>query len=652
MDIALSNGMVLTTWTTSLSSTGSSWADSSPDLRGQLFTSDGTASGGTFAINVKQQVMSDVVSAHCLSDDRVVIVWSTSDGDHGEDVFARVISMDGTSLGSDLVVANGPGGIENLLISLDINDLLTASWTNIADGGEPLGPGATAINLQASQMPELGGSDIATFTIDPSFTGSLIDFTAVDDSGDTENGGGLTYSITKGNTGGYLAIDASTGELSVVKLPSAAASWAEAVNGVIVRVTDSDSNYDEKRIEIRLADAADKSLLSTHGRWSDAAALTLVDDMGTKGSIKAGDILVEHTATGHTPLHLGGDDAGSFEIVDGPDGPELWYSGGDLDSTLQSQFSVSVIQGDETDASTTENTSWFTLHVSDAVSAGTTGNDDFLSTALAEIFSGSAGIDSVSYEQASAGVSANLDNPSENSGGALGDVYLSVENLKGSQYADHLVGNSLNNVISGAGGADSMNGGYGNDTFGINCFGDTVSDASKFDDDWVTSFSLHLNLTRDKLKNVENARLFGENDLNLTGNASGNELIGNRGDNRVCGGDGQDILTGGQGADTFTFKAISKGGASYDRDRITDFKHGVDTLDFSAIDANGGAEGNTAFHLTGAQSNEFSGARGELIWQQAGNLTMIMADVNGDKKADLLIWLDGTHQLDANDFIL
>jgi Ca2+-binding RTX toxin-like protein len=85
--------------------------------------------------------------------------------------------------------------------------------------------------------------------------------------------------------------------------------------------------------------------------------------------------------------------------------------------------------------------------------------------------------------------------------------------------------------------------------------------------------------------NVEKLVLFGQADIDGTGNDSANTLIGNSVNNRLSGlggddildgGRGNDVLMGGDGLDTFVF------GSRHDMDTITDFTHGEDTIDLSA----------------------------------------------------------------------
>lgn len=81
----------------------------------------------------------------------------------------------------------------------------------------------------------------------------------------------------------------------------------------------------------------------------------------------------------------------------------------------------------------------------------------------------------------------------------------------------------------------------------------------------------------------------------LSGGAGSDKILGNKGNDVLNGGQGKDVLSGGDGADTFVFsKADAVSGKA--RDVITDFKHGVDKIDLSSIDANLALKGDNAFH--------------------------------------------------------
>ncbi len=106
---------------------------------------------------------------------------------------------------------------------------------------------------------------------------------------------------------------------------------------------------------------------------------------------------------------------------------------------------------------------------------GGAGNDTLRGGSGKDKLDGGSGADTADYGDAKTGVTVNLGTPSKNTGYALGDTYVSIENLTGSNlYGDTLIGNSLANTISGmggkdviegAGGADKLTGGAGADRF-------------------------------------------------------------------------------------------------------------------------------------------------------------------------------------------
>lgn len=94
---------------------------------------------------------------------------------------------------------------------------------------------------------------------------------------------------------------------------------------------------------------------------------------------------------------------------------------------------------------------------------GGDGNDALVGGGGSDRLDGGNGIDVASYESASAGVVVSLANPSINTGDAKGDAYISIENLVGSKYADHISGNAGSNNLTGGSGNDGISGAAGND---------------------------------------------------------------------------------------------------------------------------------------------------------------------------------------------
>ena len=109
------------------------------------------------------------------------------------------------------------------------------------------------------------------------------------------------------------------------------------------------------------------------------------------------------------------------------------------------------------------------------------------------------------------------------------------------------------------------------------------------------------------------------------------------------------MLDGGAGADTFLFAKVTDSAPSA-FDTILNFDS-LDTLDFSAIDANTLAKKDQAFAFGG--HNENLSANG-LTWFESGGNTIVQADTDGNiTTAELMLELQGTgHNLSTTDFIL
>jgi Ca2+-binding RTX toxin-like protein len=137
------------------------------------------------------------------------------------------------------------------------------------------------------------------------------------------------------------------------------------------------------------------------------------------------------------------------------------------------------------------------------------------------------------------------------------------------------------------------------------------------------------------------------------GSSGDDSFFGDDGKDRLYGGDGADILSGGRGSDqltggtdndVFRFESVldSKKNAV---DTITDLTDD-DAIDLFLIDANITLSDDQAFNLVGA----FTGAPGQLTiaFRDGQNRTEIRGDVDGDEKADLIIYVRGNHDDHSN----
>jgi len=241
--------------------------------------------------------------------------------------------------------------------------------------------------------------------------------------------------------------------------------------------------------------------------------------------------------------------------------------------------------------------------------------------------------------------------------------------LTGNGGNDILIGGAGRDVLDGGAGRNTLEGGLGNDRYVIRSRLDLIQGEVGFSlgggidtvESWV-SFTLTPNL--------EVLRLMGLADLDGSGNAAPEVLVGNPGRNRllggggddrivakagddwIMGGGGRDELVGDAGADVFVYVSASDsrpGQAS--RDFINGFTRGQDAIDLSLIDANPRMVGDQAFRYLGSAA--FTGRPGEVNFAHyGGNWVIVSADIDGDRAADMQIFVNLVTGLGRTDFIL
>ncbi|MFJ1291253.1 calcium-binding protein [Paracoccus yeei] len=316
---------------------------------------------------------------------------------------------------------------------------------------------------------------------------------------------------------------------------------------------------------------------------------------------------------------------------------------------------------------------------------GGAGNDTLNGGGGDDRLDGGAGMDLVAYGAATGGVRVNLATAGAQAiGGGQGrDMLSGIEHVNGSGFADVLTGNAGANLLFGAAGNDALVGGAGNDTLNGGLGTDTAGFGAaaggvRVDLAMTGAQTIGGGQGRDMLLGIENLngsgfadRLWGNlaaNQLSggagndqldgrggndsLLGGAGADSLLGSAGNDVLTGGAGADRLNGGLGADQFVFLGLGESGvAAAGRDLIQDFSHGQgDRIDLRGIDAHAGLAGDQAFRLIGERA--FTGAAGELRYERTGNLTTILADANGDGRADFSVALHGSHSLVGADFLL
>lgn len=136
--------------------------------------------------------------------------------------------------------------------------------------------------------------------------------------------------------------------------------------------------------------------------------------------------------------------------------------------------------------------------------------------------------------------------------GQRDNVHYDVENVKGTEYADTIVGSGANNLLSGNGGADKLYGDDGDDRLVGGTAADALNGGNGKD---VAVYSDHVAGVTVTLNGLTGDGSTGENDFvkadmeSIDGSNFNDTLTGNDSDNDLYGLQGGDIITGNGGAD-------------------------------------------------------------------------------------------------------
>ncbi|MCE8556947.1 VCBS domain-containing protein [Ruegeria pomeroyi] len=194
--------------------------------------------------------------------------------------------------------------------------------------------------------------------------------------------------------------------------------------------------------------------------------------------------------------------------------------------------------------------------------SGGNGNDLLRGRAGADTLDGGSGSDTADYEDSDSAVNVNLGTSVTSGGDAVGDTFISIENLTGSRWDDVLTGDGNDNILQGRLGADTLDGGSGgNDTAS---YADSTSFVNVSLGTGFTGGGLRSHAIGDSFTSIEN----------LIGSAHGDILAGDGNANVINGLAGNDMLRGWGGADTFVFDS------GFGNDTIADFTDGADKLHF------------------------------------------------------------------------
>lgn len=224
------------------------------------------------------------------------------------------------------------------------------------------------------------------------------------------------------------------------------------------------------------------------------------------------------------------------------------------------------------------------------------GNDRLIGRNGADYLEGAGGLDTADYSASASGLTVNITLPSQNTGEAKGDRYLSIENVIGTKYNDTVAGDGSANFIQGGSGHDILYGEGGNDTLNGDGGNDIIfggNGADKFnggagiDTAMYSSASARITVSLanpsintgdaagdsfDLIENVTGSRfgdyVFGDNKTNVLDGGAGNDILKSY--------NGNDTLIGNTGDDVFVFNSALN--AATNIDVIQDFNIADDAI--------------------------------------------------------------------------
>jgi Ca2+-binding RTX toxin-like protein len=249
--------------------------------------------------------------------------------------------------------------------------------------------------------------------------------------------------------------------------------------------------------------------------------------------------------------------------------------------------------------------------------------DDFLRGGLGDDYlDGGSGSDRASYYALPGAVRVDLriQGTAQNTLAGGWDTLVNVENVAGSEFADTLIGNQFANWIWSHGGADSISGNAGDDTFWISSGdGATVNGGQGYD---VISFRGRVdNIGTDtggvsytignSTQDVGRGLVTSQSIEGAEGSEFNDTISGNGQDNQISGFSGSDLLNGGGGDDyirgDIAIREVGEIPFSYDD---PGFDQGADTID--------GGGGNDLIYGDGGDDTINGGAGQDTIIGGAG----------------------------------
>ena len=665
----LSNGGFVITWTdNSLGSGGAGGDASGTAIKAQMFGANGAAVGNELLVNTAVSGTQSVAQITALADGGFVITWQ--DGSFG--VGGATGDVSSTAIKAQAYDAlGGRVGGEILVNTATFNAQAVPQITALPDGGFVItwqdisqgsggASGDTSSTAVKAQVFNLGLSAIEQTTADFKARGLSVT--------DPDNSGDLTVTLSVDH--GLLTLDSGTSGAVLTGSGTASVTitgTAAQINALLN--TDPTSTFSFVTTSDETPAIATLTFVATDGAGGVTTTtapirLVAVVDASTaaadafaanEGVTVTGNVLVDNGAGADTDPDHGGPRVVEVNGAPASVGTQITLASGALltvnaDGTFtydqNGAFSDLSAPGSGSANTTATETFTYTLESGQTATAtititGVDDDDVFTGTAGDDAFVGGGGVDTVVYSGAASAVRVDLRlGAPQNTNGAGTDTLSGFENLIGSDFNDTLIGTAGENaltgglgsdvllgmggndiLIGGAGAANTMQGGLGDDVYVVEA-NDTIVELAGQGRDRVETTRNLFNLSA----NVEDLTFTGTGNFTGYGNASNNVIIGGAGNDLLFGGAGLDTLNGGLGSDTAVYATaaggvnadLTAGAASNDGDGGADVLTSIESLTGSAFnDTLTGAAG--VNYLIGGAGDDVINGRGGNDWLYGGD---------------------------------
>jgi hypothetical protein len=479
------------------------WSDpgNAYQVEGRVFDAEGNPLTSEFTINnsANAGTVQFDPSVTALTNGNFVVVYNDFAADPGGDIRARLYDSNGTALGNDIVI-----NIHNLF------DDTQPSVAALAGGGFVVTYTRGNIGIRAHVFDQNGVDQTSSFIVNP-------------------DGGQTASSVAGLSSGGFVVVwqDDGSDEVyfrryqsdgSALDADRVLMDTAGAINqdihvvglndgGFAVAYTDNGWGIDGTEITFRIYNA-DGTTRTSFIRANNAAFGADEGGDQTRPTITTiGDLIV----VGWRDVDSSSTRVQVFDAEGNAVGENYFFNSHVLEpefaglahGAVANVWASNTSEGPGLGDSMRGNVAQFTrIQMGDAADDlmigindelherffGGAGDDIIKGGGGGDELWGGSGIDTVSYESASAGVTASLANPAVNAGQAAGDVYAQVEKLLGSAFNDTLIA---------ATSTKGLDGGAGDDTLVIGTARDVVIEGGAGDDTAVFSAGFNAYTVQD-----------------------------------------------------------------------------------------------------------------------------------------------------------